>query len=300
MRVFKHISVALMVLALCNGGCSSKQDSKTDLLAYENEIEAWHAERIKTLTSKDGWLNLAGLYWLEPGINTFGTDSSNQIIFPDSSMEKQGGYLTLRENRVDMHLSNAHAFTINGKPATGSEIIFYSDSTRQPQIENERIAWTIIMRDGKFGIRVRDLTMKALRNFKGVKRFEVNRDYRIEARFLEEPARTIEITNVLGQTTSQRSPGTLLFTWNGTEYKLDVLDGENEEYFVIIGDQTSGQETYGGGRYLYVTHADQHGMTVLDFNKAYNPPCVFTPFATCPLPPRQNLLPFKILAGEKI
>lgn len=291
----------LTVLVLVVTGCSIKRESPHEKPGqYEKELEAWHAERITKLTSNDGWLNLLGLYWLQPGINTFGTDASNQIVFPDSTVENQAGYFVLFDDHVEMHLNNAARYSINGKAVAETAVLFNADSTQQPQVENGSIAWTIIRRDGRFGIRVRDLTMKALKDFRGIKRFAVDPDYRIDARFAEQPGRTIDITNVLGQTTAQASPGTLIFKWEGNEYKLDVLDGGKDEYFVIIGDQTSGLETYGGGRYLYVKHADANGMIVLDFNKAHNPPCVFTPYATCPLPPKQNLLPFSILAGEKI
>ncbi|MDL5045741.1 DUF1684 domain-containing protein [Oscillatoria amoena NRMC-F 0135] len=116
---------------------------------------------------------------------------------------------------------------------------------------------------------------------------------------MADSSRTIEITNVLGQTLQQRSVGTLLFSWKGEQYSIDAIDEGNDEFFIIFGDETNTRETYGAGRYLYVALPEEGDKVIIDFNKAYNPPCAFTEFATCPLPPKQNLLPFSVTAGEK-
>lgn len=291
--------IVVLVYLVVVSGCAKRSDySEEELARYEQEINAWHSDRLEHVTAKDGWLNLVGLYWLEPGINTFGTGNGNRIVFPDSTLEEQAGYFLVSDGRVDMHLNKQARASINGTPVR-VQSVFNADSVRQPQVENGRIAWTIIRRDGKFGVRVRDLTMRGVRNFHGVERFPVDPTYRIDATFVPASGRTIDVTNVIGQTTAQSSPGTLQFSWKGSAYSLDVLEGGEDEYFIIIADETSGKETYAGGRYLYVKHADENNRIVLDFNKAYNPPCVFTPYATCPLPPRQNVLPFSILAGEK-
>ncbi|MEJ1238709.1 DUF1684 domain-containing protein [Chryseolinea sp. T2] len=290
------LALLLFAVATC---CTGKSGlSQEQLAEYEKQINDWHAHRIEQVKSRDGWLNLLGLYWLEPGINTFGTGGSNKIVFPDSTVSEKAGYFLVVENRVEVHLNKIADARINGR-AIQNEVVFNSDSTRQPLMENDRAAWTVIRRDGKFGVRVRDLTMKGLNSFHGVERFQINPAYRIEAKFQPSVGNTIDITNVIGQTTAQASPGTLSFKWQDEEYRLDVLEGGKSEYFIIIADETSGRETYAGGRYLYVSHEDPNGNIVLDFNKAYNPPCVFTPYATCPLPPRQNVLPFSIYAGEK-
>jgi uncharacterized protein len=291
-------TTAFVVMLL--SGCSTKSDySEEDLAQYKQEINDWHSHRLEQVKAEDGWLNLVGLYWLEPGINTFGIGDQNRIVFPDSTLEEQAGYFLVSEGRVEMHLTQDTKASLKGKPVL-EQIVFNPDSVNQPQIENGRIGWTIIRRDGKFGVRVRDLTMQGVKNFQGVERFPIDPSYRIEATFVPTSGRTIDITNAIGQTTAQVSPGTLQFSWEGSEQQLDVLEGGNEEYFIIIADETSGKETYAGGRYLYVKHADVNSKIILDFNKAYNPPCVFTPYATCPLPPRQNVIPFRILAGEKI
>ncbi|MGC3946231.1 MAG: DUF1684 domain-containing protein [Chryseolinea sp.] len=264
---------------------------------YAMEINQWHLKRVEEIKSRDGWLNLLGLYWLEPGANTFGTGKDNQIIFPDSTVSEKAGYFLVVNNRVEMHLSDTATARVNGR-AVVNKVVFNQDSTKQPVAENDRAAWYIIRRDGKFGVRVRDLTMKGVKSFHGIKRYPIDRAYRIEAKFQPAAGRSIDITNVIGQTTAQTSPGTLVFEWQNKQYRLDVLEGGKAEYFVIMADETSGNETYAGGRYLYVSHEDADGKIVIDFNKAYNPPCVFTQYATCPLPPRQNVLPFSVHAGE--
>lgn len=279
--------------------CTTRPNlSKEELALYETQINAWHAQRIESVKSRDGWLNLLGLYWLEPGINTFGTSASNQIVFPEKTVPTKAGYFLVIDGRVEMHLNDSTGIRIQGAALT-DKVVFNPDSVKQPLVLNDRIAWNIIRRDGKFGVRVRDLTMQGLKSFHGIERFPIDPQYRVQAGFQPSAGRTIDITNVLGQTVAQASPGTLVFNWNGKEYKLDVLEGGPSQYFVIIADETSGRQTYAGGRYLYVDHEDANGIIVLDFNKAYNPPCVFTPYATCPLPPRQNVLPFSIYAGEK-
>lgn len=293
---------SLLLSSLCAvWSCTSRRSyPEEELLKYHTEIEAWHAHRIEQIKAADGWLNLIGLFWLEAGNNTFGTGEKNQVVFPDSTIEEQAGFFRVHDGRVEMHVNPGTTWhTVRGDSAS-PVIVFHPDSAKQLQVENGRIAWTIIRRDGKFGVRVRDLTLRGVRSFQGIERYPIDPTYRIEATFTPTAGKTIEITNIIGQTTPQFSPGTLTFSWKEKEYQLDVLEGGNQEYFVIIADETSGKETYAGGRYLYVRHADEQGKTVIDFNKAYNPPCVFTPYATCPLPPRQNVLPFSILAGEKL
>lgn len=292
---------SLVLCALCALlSCKRSHHSEEELRTYHTEIEAWHAHRLEQVKAADGWLNLVGLYWLDPGNNTFGTGEKNQIVFPDSTLEEQAGFFRVHDGRVEMHANPGTKWHTAQGDSSSPLIVFHPDSAKQPQVENGRISWTIIRRDGKFGVRVRDLTMRGVRSFQGIERYPIDPTYRIEASFTPTAGKTIDITNIVGQTTPQSSPGTLTFFWEDKQYQLDVLEGGKDEYFIIIADDTSGKETYAGGRYLYVKHADEHGKTVIDFNKAYNPPCVFTPYATCPLPPRQNVLPFSIMAGEKV
>ncbi len=171
----------------------------------------------------------------------------------------------------------------------------------RPGFFTGRLSWNVIKRGDRYAIRLRDSAHPNRTNFKGIERYPVDPAWRVRAKFSAyEPAKKLKIVNVLGMVEEQPSPGALVFSLSGKEYRLDVLDeGAKIPWFVIIADETSGEETYGGGRFLYVARADSSGETVIDFNKAYNPPCSFTPYATCPLPPEQNRLPLAVRAGEK-
>ncbi|MEQ9289738.1 MAG: DUF1684 domain-containing protein, partial [Cyclobacteriaceae bacterium] len=151
------------------------------------------------------------------------------------------------------------------------------------------------------GVRVRDLESEAVKNFTGVERYPIDPVWRVEATWEKyEPIKYIDITNILGQTYQSPCPGALVFTIDEVEYRLDAIDdGTEGEYYILFGDKTNETETYPSGRYMYVKYPDEAGKVIVDFNKGYNPPCAFTEYATCPLPPRQNALNLTITAGEK-
>ena len=162
------------------------------------------------------------------------------------------------------------------------------------------IKFNLIIRDTLYGIRFRDLNSELVKSFKGIERFPIDESWKINARFEPyNPPKEIEVPNVLGQISKEKSPGAVVFERDGKTYRIDAVDEGGENLFLIIADQTTGEETYGGGRFMYVKKPDSTGTIVLDFNKAYNPPCVFTKYATCPLPPLQNYLKLRIEAGEK-
>ncbi len=251
------------------------------------------------MKAPNGWVNLVGLYWLEPGINLFGSGDQNNIVFPKGTVPDKSGYFLVKDNTVSIFPAREVTILSNGAPLSNPQI-FHADSAKAPQLEYGTLRWSIIKRDDKIGIRLRDLDSEAVANFKGVDRFPIDVQWRLEARFEKaDSLKTIDITNVLGQTTPQRSPGSIVFDVYGETYRLDALQGGKDELFIVFADSTSGNETYGGGRFIYVKKPDAEGKTFIDFNRAYNPPCVFSPYATCPLPPRQNVLPIEIKAGEK-
>lgn len=286
------------LLALIVWGCSQPKLTQQDIKAHQQEVETWYAKRVADLKAPNGWLNLVGLHWLEPGINTFGSDSSNALVFPQGKIASHAGYFLVKEKTVLLVLNKGQQVTMDNDTIS-SAVIFHADSVRNPQVRLGDLRWNIIKRDTKLGVRLRDDEAEALNTFSGIDRFPVSPMYRVEA-VLEraDSTKTIDITNVLGQTTPQRSPGTLEFILNGTTYRLDALE-EGDELFIIFADATSGTETYGAGRFVYAKKPNANEKVILDFNKAFNPPCVFTPYATCPLPPRQNVLPIAIRAGEK-
>ena len=282
-------------------GCNPKQsrEASIDMAAYKLQIETWHKERVENLRGPSGWLNLAGLYWLEEGVNTFGSGLSNNIVFPEGKIAERAGFFLLRQNAVRIEVAPGVEITTDNLPLK-SGVIFHLDSVKTPLLKFGSLQWFVIRRDNKYGIRLRDLANPELKNFTGIDRFPVDPIWRLEATWEKaSSARTIEVTNILGQTTAQLSPGTVAFTAGGKAYQLDALDEGGNEYFIIFGDRTNAKETYGAGRYLYVNKPDENGKMAIDFNKSINPPCAFTEFATCPLPPQQNVLDLEIPAGEK-
>lgn len=266
--------------------------------AYVESIDKWHQEREVRLKAPDGWLTLAGLFWLQEGENTFGSASGNALTFPKGKIAAQAGTITLRADTITMRMANGVEALLGNQPV--QEALLYTPGMDTvPKLSHGYLTWFVIKRGDRYGIRLRDLQSDALVHFKGIKRYPVKEKWRITAQFEAHPIpKQIAITNIVGQTSQQDSPGTLVFTVNGQQHRLDALL-EGKELFIIFADKTNGIETYGAGRYLYAAMPDGDGKTVLDFNKATNPPCDFVSYATCPLPPRQNFLPIHIEAGEK-
>jgi uncharacterized protein (DUF1684 family) len=267
--------------------------------AYSAEIEAWKAKRVAALKSDDGWLTVVGLFWLSEGANPVGSARNAAVILPAGKAPDNVGTIRLAGAKVSFEPAPGSDVRIGGQPAWKGEIV--SDAAGGPtMLSIGSIRFYVIERDHRFAVRVKDSDSAARRDFHGIAYFPTDPTWRIEARFEPyDPPRSIAIPNVLGHVDSESSPGAIVFTRGGTTLRLDaVLETGETDYFVIFGDRTNGTDTYGAGRFLYVPPPIE-GKTVIDFNKAYNPPCVFTPYATCPLPPPQNKLPIRVEAGEK-
>ncbi|MCX7797200.1 MAG: DUF1684 domain-containing protein [Melioribacter sp.] len=264
---------------------------------YINEIKSWHKRRIENLKKENGWLNLIGLYWLKEGENKFGSDKSNDIIFPSNTPAFIGKFY-LKDSTVKVKINEGVNVLIDGKKIKSAEM--KNDLQNNPTIlAYGSFRWNLIKRGKKYGIRLRDLESELVKNFKGIETFPINEDWKLEAKFEPyKPYKKIFIPNVLGSVEEKYSPGALIFNKDGKTFKVDVLD-EGDSYFIIFADETNGIETYGAGRFLYVEKPKVNNKIYIDFNKAYNPPCAFTKFATCPLPPPQNFLKLRITAGEK-
>lgn len=276
--------------------CHSPEDAGTDRKQYEADINAWHAKRIESLKAPNGWLNLIGLFWLKPGANTFGSAEKNSIRFPEGKIAAEAGTILLSGDSVVLKANPSAGITCDTQPAT--DLTIFSNG-KSKELKAGTLRFTIIKRDQQFGIRLRDDESEMRKAFTGVDRFPIDLKYRVIARFEKaDSLKTIPITNIVGQTTQQPSPGTLVFELDGRNLRLDAMQ-EGDELFIVFGDATSAAETYAGGRFLHTDKPKDNETVILDFNKAYNPPCVFTPYATCPLPPKQNRLPVAIKAGEK-
>ena len=273
--------------------------------AYHSEIQEWQQERAERLQADDGWLSLVGLHWLEDGPNTIGSGPDNSIVFPEGKAPKALGTIILirgSEDRAVIQFEPAEGseLYVDGKPVTRM-IELTSDASGDPtELRHGTLSFFAIVRGDRFGLRVRDSESPALVSFAGLEHFPVDPRWKIEARFEPyDPPMMIPIANIVGIESEEPSPGAIVFEVRGRTYRLDALDGGEDELFIIFSDATTGNETYGAGRYLYTPRARAGGRIVIDFNKAYNPPCAFTEFATCPLPPRQNKLRIRIEAGEK-
>jgi uncharacterized protein (DUF1684 family) len=237
------------------------------------------------------------LFWLEEGENRFGADPSNEIVLPERSAPLRAGVFELHDGKTTLRIESGASVTLSGKPVTTLEI--KTDEKQDPDVVRlGSLSLTVIKRGTRFGVRVREVSGKAQLEFKGLRWFPVKEAYRIAAKFVAyAQPRDIEIANVLGDVNKIPSPGYAVFKLDGKEYRLDpILEGEDKLFF-IFGDLTNNKTTYGAGRFLYAS-LPKDGIVTLDFNRAINPPCAFTKFATCPLPPRQNRLKVVIAAGE--
>ncbi|MEO6315369.1 MAG: DUF1684 domain-containing protein [Chitinophagaceae bacterium] len=266
--------------------------------SYKDQLNQWYQQRAEQLKAADGWLNLAGLFWLEEGRNNFGSGDTLKIKFPAGTIPPYAGFFELRGNQVTQYAAPGVKILINQKE-TSTALVFNNEINAAPLSAFGSLRWVIIKRGNKIGIRLRNLESAAVKNFKGIDHYPVD-DKLVVRAHLEGSTLpgSIAITNVLGQVNEQSSPGKLHFTVAGTAYTLDALE-ENNQLFIIFADATSGETTYPSGRFLLAEKPGAGGFTTIDFNRAYNPPCAFTEFATCPLPPRQNILPFAVTAGEK-
>jgi len=283
--------IFISLIASCHKSLEEKGDAK-----YIQEIKDWHNKRIDNLKKENGWLNLAGLFWLNEGVNKFGSDKTNDIIFPEGKAPAFIGTLSLKDSVVTLRVNKGIEVKSDGKFVTTADL--KNDIQGATILEYNSLRWFVIKRGDKYGIRLRDLESSLVKSFKGIDTYPINSDWRFEAELEKyDPPKKLEITNILGMTEENISPGALVFTKDGRQFKLDALE-EGDQYFILFADETSGEETYGAGRFIYVNKNDSTGKIILDFNKAFNPPCVFTKYATCPLPPKQNYLKLKATAGE--
>ncbi len=290
-----RITYLMIAIVLYSSGCTV--ETSIDDPQYVAEIQEWQQKRLKSLKRKTGWLSLIGLHWLTPGENTIGADTSNMIVLPADKAPGRLGKFILKDGEVAFE-SQPGTEVLNDSNIVTKTIV-YQDSQDVPILSHGSLNWFIIKRVGKFGVRIRDAEHPAIAALKEIESYPIDKSWRVEAKFeAYDPPKTIPIDNIVGFTSDEPCPGALIFEIDDQTHRLDVLDAD-DEFWLIFSDATSGYETYGAGRYLYVNKPDETGKTYIDFNKAYNPPCAYTEFATCPLPPSQNKLSAKITAGEK-
>lgn len=276
--------------------CSKREASDP---AYVKAIEEWHRNRIERLKRPDGWLSLVGLHWLREGENRFGSDPSNDIVFPDKAPPFIGTYI-VADSVITVRIREGVPVMCEGSRVR--EMRVKSDAEGEPTtLRWGTLSWYVIRRGDRYAIRVKDSESRVRLRFTGIDMFPIDERWRVRARFEPyEPPKKVPVTTVVGTVEEMTCPGAVVFQIDGQTYRLDAFGEPGDaSLFIVFGDATNGRETYGAGRFLSVEWPGEDGTTWVDFNKAYNPPCAFTPYATCPLPPEQNILPIRIPAGEK-
>jgi uncharacterized protein (DUF1684 family) len=289
---------ALLALGLAVRAVAAEEAAAPSVdAAYAAEIAAFRAEREGRLRAPDGWLTLAGLHWLEPGESSFGSAEDNAVVLPPAGVPARAGTFVLQDGKVTLR-PVAGAVLLDGEPA--AERLLRDDTAEggPDVLQVGRLRLHVIRREERIGLRIKDPEHPRLASFQGLDYFPLDPSYRVEARLepYEKP-RDLTIATVLGTTSKAQAPGLVKFTLHGQEHALVALaePGATELWF-IFKDATSGKESY-GFRYLYAPFTGQR--VDLDFNRSYNPPCAFSPHATCPLPPPENGLAVRIAAGER-
>lgn len=266
--------------------------------AYVKQIQDWRHERVEHLRAPHGWLSLIGLDWLKDGKNTLGSAKGNDIVLAKAPAHL--GTITLNNGKATITLDAKSGATIDGKSLATAEL--FDDSRDKPTtIAFGTVSFYLIQRGDKYGLRVKDSEAPARTHFAGIDYFPIDASWRIEAKWeAYDPPREVEEPNVLGQIDKVVVPGAAIFEREGKTYRVEpVIETPGDtNLFLVFADKTSGHETYGAARFVY-TEPPSDGKIVIDFNKAYNPPCAFSPYATCPLPTAQNRLKVRVTAGEK-
>jgi len=291
-RVSNFLHIWWLLIAVASVAADGPVDR-----AYRQEIRKWRADYEDNLKRDNGWLTLAGLYWLKEDDNRFGTGPGNDLILPQGSAPEAAGSFVFQDGKTRLRLNAGVQALLNGAPVL-TDMELKPDAAGKPdRITLGHLSMIVIQRGRRYGIRLWDNQSAVRRDFKGTRWFPAKESYRVVAKFVSYPQpKTIPILNVLGDTEQNPSPGYAEFELDGKPCRLEPLL-EGDHLFFIFKDATSGKQTYPAGRFLY-TGTPKDGRLILDFNHAENPPCAFTAYATCPLPPRQNHLQVAIEAGE--
>jgi uncharacterized protein (DUF1684 family) len=271
-----------------------------DPAAYKAEIGIFQKQRDASLRKNDGWLSLVGLSWLKEGDNAVGSAPKSHVLLPKGRAPAKLGTIRLENGVATFTAAPGAAVTEGGKPVT--TLVLKPDSSGSaPVLSHGSLSFFVIKRAARFGVRVRDRDAEALKSFKGIESFPLDPAWRLNAKFeAYTPKKKIEVPNILGTPEVQDSPGSVVFVKDDKSYRLEALvGGAKGELFLVFGDETNSKETYGGGRFLHTAPPSADGTVVVDFNRAINPPCAFSAYATCPLPPAANKLAMAVMAGEK-
>jgi uncharacterized protein (DUF1684 family) len=298
----ESVACSLAALALALGLSCTRQPEPADP-AYAAAIEKARAERVAALTGEGSWLTLVGIHWLKPGTNRLGSAAGNEIVIKGEGVPALVGRIEVAAGGGATFVgASGGGATVRGEPITTAVALRSDRQGKTDLVEVAGLRMSLIDRSGALALRVRDPKSPRRTGFKGIPYFPVDTDLRVDA-ILDRYSTPKEVMVASAQGPAQKmlAPGLLRFRIGSTECTLEPFaDSADAELFVVFADATSGGDSYGAGRFLDApAPAPGSGAVVLDFNLAYNPPCAFTPYATCPLPPPQNVLPVAISAGEK-
>jgi len=300
-------AMILMMLAAITA-CGPEQDdaataeqAKAARVAFQQELDMTRQLRVTELTKPDGWTSLVGLHWIDPGSHYIGSSAGNGIKLAVGPSHL--GMIDLSQNRVRFVPEKGAAITLDGQPFTSEAILRADDAPTGPSVigfdEGKGMA-TVIKRGDRYLFRVKHADAPTRTGFRGIEYWPTTADWRVEGRFVPHPAgKTLEIANIIGTTDAVPNPGAIEFERDGKTFRIEALDEGADTLFLVFADRTSGHGSYPAGRFLDVAKPGVGGTVVLDFNQSRNPPCAFTSFATCPLPPPENRLDVAIQAGEK-
>ena len=305
----RHALMFAGLAAIALGGCNDMDATDPDAAAREAALQAafdagqqaWRDERVARLLQPDGWSSLIGLHWIEPGAHRVGSDTDNGIRLAMGPAHL--GLLRNEDGRVAFTPEAGLDLQLDGAPMAGAAPLKTDAEPGGPSVvafDGGKGQATVIARDDRLALRVRHADAPTRTGFTRLDYWPGGRDWIVDARFEPHPeGQTIPIANIIGSLDDVPNPGVLVFERDGREYRIEALDEGGDELFLIFADRTSGHGSYSAGRYLYVPKPGADGRVQVDFNRAYNPPCAFTAFATCPLPPPENRLDLAIEAGEK-
>lgn len=308
----RNRSAFLLLMALCpvmlgacmqgpaSDGTAASEEAAPQDPGFLADNARWRAQREENLLKPDGWTSLIGLHWLELKAHYVGSGATNGIRLAKGP--EKLGMLQQQGGRVFLLPEKDVPLTLDGEPLKG-RVELVSDHGEAPSVlgfDDGKGQLTLIERMGRKALRVKHADAETRTGFAGLDYWPADAGWKIDARFVSHPAgKTIEIQNIIGSLEAMPNPGAVEFERDGASYRLEALDDGSGELFLVMADRTSGHDSYGAGRYLYAPKPGADGKVALDFNRAYNPPCAFTAYATCPLPPPENRLDLAVTAGEK-
>ena len=297
-------ALALAVLAGCDSAerdAAAARERERKAQAFDATQAAWRQTRREDLLKPDGWTTLVGLHWLDQGAHYFGSDADNGIRL--AMGPAHFGMIERKGDRVRVVPERGAVLTIAGEPLKGSAALRSDADPAGPSVLgfDEGLGLvTLIRRGDRYALRVRHAQAPTRTGFKGIQYWPGGEEWIIQGRFVANPAgKVIAVGNIIGTVEDVANPGFVEFERDGQTYRLEALDQGGGELFLVFADRTSGKGSYPAGRFLDAPAPDSNGRVLLDFNKAYNPPCAFTAYATCPLPPPENRLNLEVVAGEK-